>query len=432
MTASGQRPRAWLLPAVASAAMLLLPALAWLLAPRPPAVKLPPLPVETVVAPTETAPPPKLDPPRPHAAAPPTASAAADEGVTGVVVDASGAGVAGAFVACDDDHQVPSTSTDDRGHFHLPAEAAGCTAVSTHATFVGSDRVRLALGKPNVITLQRGGGIEGEVVDERGGAVASYQLAIESYQGPSKDQSPLGQVRPITDPAGSFRWEGLPAGTYVLTAVAAGQPPARSRDIEVENDRLARRVRIVIPRGATLSGRVIDADTKQPLAGASVGFDALTSAGMGGGWTRTDASGAYKLDGAPPGPFSIRVAHEGYVNKIIAGLVTRGADTLHQDAELRRFVEGGPRDELAGIGAVLAPTAAGVRIGSLVAGGPAETAGLRKGDRILRIDGVDASTMPMSDCVQRLRGAEGSIVGVQVEREGRRVDVSITRKVVGR
>jgi S1-C subfamily serine protease len=192
-------------------------------------------------------------------------------------------------------------------------------------------------------------------------------------------------------------------------------------------------VRIVLARGATLSGRVVDADTKQPLAGATVGFDALTSNGMAsGGFARTDESGAYTLEGAPPGPFSIRVAHEGYVNKIIPGLVTRGADALRQDAELRRFVEGGPRDELAGIGAVLAPTPSGVMVGSLVSGGPAESAGMAKGDRIVRIEGVDATAMPLSDCVQRLRGAEGTIVSVQVDRGGKTVELAIRRRIVSR
>ncbi|MFT3773544.1 MAG: carboxypeptidase regulatory-like domain-containing protein [Minicystis sp.] len=286
-------------------------------------------------------------------------------------------------------------------------------------------------GRDNVLTLEVGGAIEGDVVDERGQAITSFQLGMESYQG-SSNETLLGQTRSIENPRGTFRWENLSAGTYVLSASTEGRPVGRSRAIEVELSRTTHHVRIVIPRGATLSGRIIDAEDRKPLAGATVAFDALTNSGLGGAFATADENGNYSLAGAPPGPFSVRASREGYISKIVPGLVTRGADAIHQDIELRRFVEGGPRDELAGIGAVLAPTPAGVVIGPLVPGGPAERAGLRRGDRIMRIDGVDASAMPMTDCVQRLRGADGTIVSVQVAREGKTLDFDVVRRPVAR
>jgi protocatechuate 3,4-dioxygenase beta subunit len=418
---------------IASVAMLLLPTLAWLLVPRPSGAKAPAFVEETAVTVEEPPPVQRAERPvRPTATSVPSAEPDDAAPVTGTVLDPDGHPVAGAFVACDDEHVLPATSTDEHGRFRLPPEASGCLAVTTHPSFISSDRVRVTAGRDNVLTLNRGGAIEGEVVDDRGAPVGAYTLAIESYRGASGD-APFGQVKSIEDARGAFLWDSLPPGAYVLTASADGRPPTRSRSVDVEMSRTTRHVRIVLARGATLSGRVVDADGKQPLAGATVGFDALTSAGMGGGgYARTDESGAYTLEGAPPGPFSIRIAREGYVSKIIPGLVTRGADTLRQDVELRRFVEGGPRDELAGIGAVLAPAANGVMVGSVVSGGPAESAGMMKGDRIVRIDGVDATAMPLSDCIQRLRGAEGSIVSVQVDRGGKTVELTIRRRIVAR
>lgn len=59
----------------------------------------------------------------------------------------------------------------------------------------------------------------------------------------------------------------------------------------------------------TLSGRVADADTGAPLAGASVtildGKDAAKSA-------VTDASGSFRLSGLTPGGFTVRVRDNGY------------------------------------------------------------------------------------------------------------------------
>ena len=414
--------------------MLLLPAIVWLLAPRR-SVARPALKPADSPAVTMTAAPPRAAP-RPAPPSPPASASAAlddDAPVTGVVLDPDGKPAPHAFVGCDDRPGVHATSTDDEGRFRLGPEASGCSAVANHPEHVLSDRAPVVAGRDNVLRLNRGGAIEGEVVDDRGAPIASYMLAIESYRGRGGESSPLGLVKAIQDPRGAFAWDNLVPGAYVLTANADGRPPTRSRSIDVEAGRRTHHVRIVLARGATLTGRVTDADSRRPIAGASVSFDALSATGVGGNsFARTDESGAYTLAGAPPGPFSIRVAAEGYTSKIIPGLVTRGADSLKQDAALRLRGDGGPRDELAGVGAVLAPTASGVLFGPLVAGGPAEGAGLRPGDRIRRIDGEDASAMTMSDCVQRLRGIEGSIVDVQVERGGEIINARVVRRVITR
>ena len=79
------------------------------------------------------------------------------------------------------------------------------------------------------------------------------------------------------------------------------------------------------------------------------------------------------------------------------------------------------------------PQPRGVVISWMLQNGPAESAGLRVGDLIARIDGLDAQGLTMSDCVQRLRGPEGSRVSVSVSREGEgTIEVLITRKNVVR
>lgn len=410
--------------------MLLLPALVWLLTPQPA-----PLPKAASEAlPSQAAAPAEPSAhlrPRPA----PTAASSAPEvaaPIAGRVIDPDGRPVDRAMVACEDRDHALNAGTDDDGRFTLPGEAEGCQAVASHASFLSSTRVALVAGRLNVLSLERGGAIEGEVVDERGGGVAEAQIAVESYQGPGLGSAPTGQVKGIDDPRGAFRWEGLTAGTYVLTAGAPGRPPARSRPVEVERNRTSGHVRIVLVAGAVLAGRVLDMETRRPIAGASVNFDTLTTTSLGsGGFATTDASGAYALPGAPPGPFSIRVAHPSYMGKVVAGLETRGARSITRDVELRA-VDGGARDEVVGIGTILVPSAKGVELGPLVAGGPAESAGMQKGDRLRRVDGEDASGWTLADCVQRLRGAEGSIVRLQVEREGRALEFSVVRRAITR
>ena len=109
--------------------------------------------------------------------------------------------------------------------------------------------------------------------------MTSFLLAIESYQGPAKDQAPIGLVKSFDDPRGAFTWDSLAPGAYVLTASAEGRPPTRSRSVDVDVSRRSSHVRIVLARGGTLTGRILDGDTRKPLGGASVTFDALTMTG---------------------------------------------------------------------------------------------------------------------------------------------------------
>jgi hypothetical protein len=427
-----RRASPWRGVALACAAMLVLPLLAWLLAPGITPAPRPSPRREEIAA----AAPPSAEPaPRAHRAAPvrPVATGSAtpdaDAPVLGVVLDPDGKPAARAFIGCDDRDQALATTTDDEGHFRLGPEASGCFVIAHPGSGVPSDRVQVFAGRDNVVRLNRGGGIDGEIVDERGAPVPSFLLGIESYQGAAKDSAPIGLVKSYDDPRGVFTWDSLAPGAYVLTASAEGRPPTRSRSIDVEVGRSSSHVRIVLARGGTLTGRILDGDTRRPLGGASVMFDALTMTGANSiRPARSDEAGAYTLEGAPSGLFSIRVSHPGYSSRTVSGLTTRGGATLQQDVELHALTDGGAREEFAGIGAVLAPSPGGVLIGSLVAGGPAEGAGLHVGDRIKRIDGVDAAGLPVSDCVQRLRGPEGSIVSMQVDREGRGVEISIVRR----
>jgi hypothetical protein len=357
--------------------------------------------------------------------------AASDAPVTGLVLDPDGKPMARAFVGCDDRDQMLATATDEEGRFTLAAGAAGCFAIASHADFMPAERVQLAAGRAVTLRLRRGGVIEGVVVDEHDAPVTSYQLAIESYLGTSDNPPTIGLVKAVQDPRGAFRWESLAPGSYVLGASAPGRPPGRSRSVDVEIDRTTHHVRIVIAPGATLSGRIIDADTRKPVAGAVIALDMGSMSGFGAvSPGRSDESGAYALAGVPDGPFSIRITHGRYRSRIVPGITTRGGAGAQQDVELHLFTDGGPTDELAGIGATLAQTPRGVKIVALIPGGPALGAGLQVGDTFARVDGVDVAGLPVGDCIQRLRGAEGSIVNVKVDRGGKTVEVTMTRRIV--
>lgn len=426
--------RVWLSIALLCAAMLVLPLLTWILVPSPGVFAAPPAPPPVAVAPPVAA-------PKAHeevAPRPVKVAEAAPEGpVTGTVLDPDGKPVKGAFVGCDDRDKELATSTDADGHFKLASQAAGCLAVSHHPDFTPSERMALAAGRDNTIRLRAAGGIEGVVVDEKGAPLSPYLIAIESFMGAGEAAEtipPTGQARSIQDPKGAFLWDGLAPGKYVLTASAAGRPPARSAQIEVEAARITHHVRIVLSRGGTLTGKVVDAETHKPIAGAVVALDAATTTNANSiAPGRSDESGAYALEGTPAGLFSIRVSSDGYRTRTVSGLTTRSGVPLVQDVELTLRGDGGADTEMAGIGAVLMPQPRGVAISWLVPNGPAQAAGVQTGDLITRIDGTDAQGMTVADCVQRLRGPEGSRVAITVTREGAgSVEFLVTRKNIVR
>ena len=87
---------------------------------------------------------------------------------------------------------------------------------------------------------------------------------------------------------------------------------------------------------------------------------------------------------------------------------------------------------MTGIGATLAKGLTFVEVAGVLPGGPAEASGLQAGDRIERIDGASAESFTVSDCVQRLRGPEGTRVTVTLGRGTRTLEVTITRAKIVR
>jgi membrane-associated protease RseP (regulator of RpoE activity) len=189
-------------------------------------------------------------------------------------------------------------------------------------------------------------------------------------------------------------------------------------------------VRIVLAQGGVVVGRVFD-EAHAPLSGVDLRFDAVSSVVDSKASAQTDDSGQYRLEGAPAGPFTLRVHKDGFRMKFVSGLRVDSGATLRQDITLTAF-DGGARMELGGIGAGINQTPTGLSFGNVFPDDPAGRAGLRSGDRIVRIDGEPIDGMSMADALQRIRGEPGTSVGISVQRPetGETVDLTIVRGTV--
>jgi carboxyl-terminal processing protease len=85
-----------------------------------------------------------------------------------------------------------------------------------------------------------------------------------------------------------------------------------------------------------------------------------------------------------------------------------------------------------GVGARLSPDAAGAMVAVVFDDGPAYEAGLRGGDLITKVDGVNVSGMDIDHIVDRVKGKENTKVRLTVIRKGvdKPLDVVITRRKV--
>jgi hypothetical protein len=352
--------------------------------------------------------------------------------VDGEVDDDEGNPVSAEVVACEDQPSEARTRSAADGSFQLPPSAIGCTAVAEDAEYSPSDPAPVVEGGHLALRLKVGGTIEGVVVDERGAGVSPVAVGIESYVAANGKTVARANLRSFEDPSGAFRWDKLGPGTYLLAASIPGRPPARSGRIEVRGGAVTGGVRIVIAPGGTLVGHIYDS-AHAPIPGASLHFDFVSSVIDSKAAAQSDDTGQYRLEGAPAGPFTLRVEKDGFRAKLVSGLHVPSGATARQDVTLAPR-NGGAGLELGGIGAGLDQTADGVVVRNLSAGDPGATAGLRPGDRIVRIDGEPVDGLPMADVLQRIRGEPGTSVGLSAERPGtgETVEVMIVRGTVMR
>jgi protocatechuate 3,4-dioxygenase beta subunit len=186
--------------------------------------------------------------------------------------------------------------------------------------------------------LTRGGVITGRVTDADGKPLVDDRVSLTPLD--EKGMPLRGvQMRPPnpyvwgTDDRGIYRIYGLAAGRYKVSIGDNGggailrsgyyqktyypdtTDVAKAAIVELTEGGEAKNIDISVgPRARTyaVSGRVIDADTGQPIAGVSYSFGALQQnqtqtfmAGMSSPGTPTNSKGEFRLEGVAPGRYAI-------------------------------------------------------------------------------------------------------------------------------
>jgi uncharacterized GH25 family protein len=259
-----------------------------------------------------------------------------------VVSSVDGRPVAGALVWRSDVFRV--TGPDGGYRIELAPAAEGSWVQAAAAGFFpGSGGATGPAGRRQgpVLALRPALPVAGVVVDEKGVPVAGVEVRATPQPGDRFDSASMnsgGTAR--TTPAGRFRLATLTAGTaYDLRLSRAGFAPGTSEIPPLEPGRPAADLRIVLRRGRTGTGRVVNA-SEQPIAGARV----LLRRDQGGDprermmrrmmgaqeeapiETVTGADGRFELRDLPGGTWSLEARASGYAALTVPGLtVPEGA-----------------------------------------------------------------------------------------------------------
>ncbi len=352
--------------------------------------------------------------------------------ISGCVLGPNGAPIAGATVSCifGDDANTRAMERElhprsaavtgfdgafmleglDPGRYDVSAAARGFAPSTVHDV-PASSRVELRLGVSHAI--------RGIVRDPAGAPVTAFSISVARRAGAVETHD--RRTVATFDPDGAYLLTDLAPGTYVIGALAAGFARAREIAVIVSDTEDTTSHDLVLGRGGTIFGRVIDARSSAPLERAHV---TIEEAGLSDNLTvartvTTDTGGAFTISGLAPGPGSILVSAEDHHGRTVSGLpVVESSRTGPIEVALTPAArDEQPHIDLVGIGAVLTAHGDGLRIVAFVTGGGAQEAGLAIGDIVLAVDGDEVATLGFQNAIQRIRGPEGTVVRLVIQRD---------------
>lgn len=239
----------------------------------------------------------------PPVAADPFAAIDRERDLHGLVLDPQGAPVGGARVALlrdplrtygtllvgfdDPGATIAEVRTEASGAFVFPLEPGEPVDLVVEAAgFARARREGRLPGERVVVQLSCGAALEGRVTDDLGAPVAHARIELTSERG--------GHVllaSATTDEEGRFALADLEPGDVDVAVRAPSYATSDlRRSVELSAGATAR-LDLELSRGAVATGRVVDAETELPVAGARV------EQRWGASSVRTGADGRYELRG---------------------------------------------------------------------------------------------------------------------------------------
>jgi hypothetical protein len=224
------------------------------------------------------------------------------------------------------------------GYFEICDLADGTFMVSATARGFSNQRVtRVKPQDPDVqIVMPRQGGVMGTVVSRADGSIVSaFHASVRAVAPASVNYGRAVSASKFNNPEGKFELGGLEAGSYVMQIAAPGFAPTYSDTFIVTQGIVTPDVRVELGQGGTITGRVVDAVSGQPVAGAQImtldnGYVENPFTTMLGGLVprtttarkvRSDKDGAFRIELITATTYQLQIDHDDYTRKTIKDLV---------------------------------------------------------------------------------------------------------------
>jgi protocatechuate 3,4-dioxygenase beta subunit len=358
--------------------------------------------------------------------------------VAGKVTDGQGRPLAGAQVSVRLEGSLapeePIAASRADGSFEVTGLSGARFTVSAQAATGRAERAGIPAGARDVVLSVATGELVGLVVSDRGDPVPDFVVYAEPQR--------LDPVRPrsqrFLSPTGEFRLSLAPA-RYSIKVGAPGHAPIAPIDVEVPAGGGGSRVKVVLPRGRVIRGRVVS-EKGQPIENVRVAThpNLLWAFGRAapvssGAYTVSENGGVFTLAGAPAADrVSLFAQRDGFEQRG-PQTVTLPRDGAAEGVELRLFASRGDEGmerEFGGVGMTLGEHEKRFYVNDVFFGGPARDAGVRPGDEVLAVDGIPTRGLSMGDVIARIRGVVGTPVSLRLVRENREFSVTVARAEV--
>ena len=317
------------------------------------------------------------------------------------------------------------------GKYRVTARAEGRAPASARPVEPGERGLRLE--------LSTGGRLRGCVRDAASGApVAPFTVLVFARQGPLRRVAQRSLS--VVAPGGCYALDDLAPGPIAVIFSAPGYAPSEEARVELpapqgEAPGAEEVVDGRLEPGGRVFGRVVDATTGAPLAGALLSVEGLLTSAASTfpvlAEAETDLDGRFTLTGLPRRS-SVHVAAAGHHARILGGVEAEpGAARGPLEVALHAVEPGEtPRTELAGLGLQLATDGPALVVTGVLAGGGAAEVGLARGDQILAVEGRRVDELGFSGTVDAIRGPEGTVVRLTVQRDGVVRELVVPRRLV--
>jgi Carboxypeptidase regulatory-like domain/PDZ domain len=242
--------------------------------------------------------------------------------------------------------------------------------------------------------------LSGRVVDGRGRPVPDYSLRL--------DAEDLVESRTVAVHArdGAFRVEAVQPGAFVLTAEVAGSGRGALGPIVVAEGADRSGLTITVGGDAVVAGRVVDATTRVPIAGAHVlvGGDEYHDA------ADTADDGTFVIERVPAGALTLSISADDHVTDERPLVVRGGSDA---DAGEVALVAGAAHERITAYDGIDPVVRDGITLaGAVEPGSPAALAGIQAGDALLDVNGRDVRALGPNGVNYLLYGDAGQEVSV--------------------